>query len=420
MRARYPPSRALCCVCVIALCGSACGGSPMRLPANAAPQPLAADSARADNVPSASAWPEAEARFRSGGAWLGGDGAYSIELGPQRILWLFADTFIDPRADGSRVNGPNFFIHNSVAIQSGADEAIARDLSRASLSFSWGHGADGTPSSFFHDIDAAGRWIWPLAGVRLPDGKLLLFRMQIVSSPGGFGFAVDSWDALAIDDADDAPDHWQPRTIAPANKHFGKLVGSSVVAHGAYLYAYAVNNQGQDHAIFLARWPLERLSGLPDGALRDPEWYTAAGFVPESALAEAAGPAALFSDGQVEFSVHYERERKRFVQIQMQGLFISEASTQIGMRTAARPEGPWSPLAGFYRPGESALTNAGDLAAYAAKAHPEQRGADLVLTYVVNDVKHPTPPDEVYYPEPLRLRYVPAAVSGDAASPPSR
>jgi hypothetical protein len=408
---------------VLALCGSACAASPARLPAKAAPSALpasAADSASSGGVPNTTPWPEAAARFRSGGAWLGGDGAYSIELGPRRILWLFADTFIDPRADGSRVNGPNFFIHNSVAIQSGTDEASARDLSRASLSFSWGHGADGMPSSFFQDINAAGRWIWPLAGLRLPDGKLLLFRMEIVSSPGGFGFAVDSWDALAIDDADEAPDHWHPRAIAPATKRFGKLVGSSVIAHGGYVYAYAVNNQGQDHAIFLARWALERLHGLPEGALRDPEWFTAAGFVPESALFEGAEPAALFRDGQVEFSVHYERERKRFVQIQMQGLFISEASTRIGMRTATRPEGPWSPLAAFYRPGESALTNAGDLAAYAAKAHPEQRGADLVLTYVVNDVKHPTPPDAVYYPEPLRLRYRPAAVSGDAGAHTSR
>ena len=77
-------------------------------------------------------------------------------------------------------------------------------------------------------------------------------------------------------------------------------------------------------------------------------------------------------------------------------------------------------LARFLPTLESALTNAGDLAAYAAKAHPEQRGADLVLTYVINDVKHPTPADAVYYPEPLRLQYRPAAASGDAAARTSR
>jgi hypothetical protein len=77
----------------------------------------------------------------------------------------------------------------------------------------------------------------------------------------------------------------------------------------------------------------------------------------------------------------------------------------VGLRTAQHPEGPWSTLTPLYRPSENSLPDAGDLAAYAAKAHPEQRGADLILSYVVNDVKHPTPPDSVYYPNLLRLQY---------------
>jgi hypothetical protein len=405
MRPNRTLTRAQRLCCALAWCCAACAASPPRAPTPEASPRAASDLPASVVSPSATPWHDAATRFRSGGAWLGGDGAYSIELGPRRILWLFADTFVDPAADGSRTNGPNFFIHNSVAIQSGADEASARDLSRASLAFAWGHGQDGVPSSFFRDIDGATRWVWPLAGARLPDGKLLLFRMEIVHSQGGFGFAVDSWDALAIDDPDDPPEQWQPRAIAQASQKFGKLLGSSVMVYRGQLYAYAVSIQGGDHAIFLARWPTETLTGLPPGALGDPEWFTASGFVRESALPEGAEPVALFADGQVEFSVHYEPERHRFVEIQMQGLFVSDAATQIGLRSAAQPEGPWSTLSAFYRPAESSLAEAGDLAAYAAKAHPEQRGADLVLTYVVNDVKHPTPPDSVYYPEPLRLRY---------------
>jgi hypothetical protein len=403
--------RARIWLCALAWCCAACAASAPPTPTRQASQ-LEAGAP----IPSATPWRAAAARFRSAGAWLGGDGAYSIELGPRRILWLFADTFVDPAADGSRTNGPNFFIHNSVAIQAGADEASARDLSRATLAFAWGHGQDGNPSSFFRDIDGAARWVWPLAGARLPDGKLLLFRMEIVHSAGGFGFAVDSWDALAIDQPDDPPEQWQPRAIAPASQKFGKLLGSSVMSYRGHLYAYAVSIQGGDHAIFLARWPIETLTGLPQGALSDPEWFTTRGFVRESALPEGAEPAALFDDGQVEFSVHYEPEHRRFVEIQMQGLFVSDAATRIALRSAAQPEGPWSTLSAFYRPAESGLADAADLAAYAAKAHPEQRGADLVLTYVVNDVKHPTPPDSVYYPEPLRVRYG-AAASGRAQAP---
>ncbi|HET8938464.1 MAG TPA: hypothetical protein VFN67_33700, partial [Polyangiales bacterium] len=106
-------------------------------------------------------WGEATARFRVQPNWLGADSAYSIELDATHVLWLFADTFIDPAADGSRENGPNFFIRNSVAIQSGQDGDDSHDLSRSELQFYWGpnqatvEGQVSAPSSFFRDIDGS-------------------------------------------------------------------------------------------------------------------------------------------------------------------------------------------------------------------------------------------------------------------------
>jgi hypothetical protein len=112
----------------------------------------------------------------------------------------------------------------------------------------------------------------------------------------------------------------------------------------------------------------------------------------------------LWNDGQVELSVHFDPARAAFVEVQMQGLFVAEAATQLVLRTAPRPEGPWSAPTAFFRPPESQLPNAGDLAAYAGKAHPEQRGDGLVLSYVVNDLKRFPPGDDLYYPQLLRAR----------------
>jgi hypothetical protein len=345
------------------------------------------------------AWPQASQRFHSNGAWLGADSAYSIALDEHSVLWLFADTFLDPTRDGTRENGPNFFIRNSVALQRGE-----RDLARDTLDFFWGPTQNSAPSSFFHDLDGSERWVWPLHGARLPGGELLVFRMQVAKTEGGLGFAVDSWDAIAIDDPLLPPDQWQPRSVIGATKTFGKLLGSSVLIQGAYVYAYAVENQPQDHAIFLARWPVRELAGLAAGALDDPEWFTDAGFVRQSALPPTAAPAALFQAGQVELSVHFDAAQSSFVEVQMQGLFVSDPQTQLALRTAPKPEGPWSALSPVYRPSESQLPNAADLAAYAGKAHPEQRSDGLVLTYVVNDLKHFPPGDQVYYPQVLRLK----------------
>jgi hypothetical protein len=365
----------------------------------AAPERVPSTLALERDASQLSAWPEASKRFHSNGEWLGADSAYSIALDEHSVLWLFADTFLDPARDGSRENGPNFFLRNSIAVQHGE-----RDLARDTLAFFWGPSVNSAPSSFFHDLDGSERWVWPLHGARLPGGELLIFRMQVGKTQGGLGFEVDSWDAIAVDDPLLAPDHWQPRNLIGATKTFGKLLGSSVLLHGEYLYAYAVENQPQDHAIFLARWTLRELAGLHAGALDDPEWFTSNGFVRQSALPPAAAPAALFRDGQVELSVHRDSARGGFTEIQMQGLFVSDPHTQLALRTAPNPEGPWSTLTPLFRPSESQLPNAADLAAYAGKAHPEQRGDGLVLTYVVNDLKRFPPSDLVYYPQVLRLQ----------------
>jgi hypothetical protein len=339
--------------------------------------------------------------------WLGADSAYSIDLDATHVLWLFADTFLDLAADGSRENGPNFFIRNSVAIQSGQEPSDSHDLSQSKLEFYLGpnQGQPSAPSSFFHDVDGSEAWVWPLHGARLADGRLLLFRMHVLKETGGLGFRVDGWDALAIDDPSQPPDAWLPRALTPKLQTFGKLVGSSVLVHDAFLYAYAVNNQGADHAIYLARWPEAELLGLAAHVLDDPEWWTESGFVRQSALPESAQPKPLFTDGQVELSVHYDASRGQFVECQMQGLFVGEETTQLALRTAPHPEGPWSALTPFSRPAEHTLPNAADLAAYAAKAHPEQRGADLVISYVVNDLKRFPPADNVYYPKIVRARW---------------
>jgi hypothetical protein len=391
-----------CCVCAW-LAVAACA-APTRPPASNA-DGYAADSS-GDKLARVSAepWKEASESFHAQPNWLGADSAYSIDLDATRVLWLFADTFIDPAADGSRENGPSFFIRNSVAVQSGDDAESSHDLSRSQLQFYWGPKRKDAPSSFFQDVDSGEEWLWPLHGARVGD-ELLVFRMHVVKQSGGLGFRVDGWDAVAVDDPLASPDTWKPRVLTSKLDTFGKLVGSSVLVHGEFLYAYAVNNHDQDHAIFLARWSRKELTGLKAEAFADPEWWTQTGFVRQSAIHEANQLKAIWSDGQVELSVHYDTATKRFVEIQMQGLFVSDANTQIGLRTAEHPEGPWSQLTPFFRPSESTLANAADLAAYAAKAHPEQRGADLVLSYVVNDLKRFPPGDRVYYPQIVRVRY---------------
>jgi len=398
-------SRACCSVTLLA--ASACSAAPTQHAAVVSPQQVQSD----DAIPRIEPWPLGDQGFHSNVTWLGADSAYSVDLDTLRVLWLFADTFLDPARDGSRTNGPNLFVRNSVAIQSGATREAAHDLSHSQFQFYWGDAQPGGAASFFHDRDGSEHWLWPLHGARLPSGELLLFRMHVSSEPTGLGFRIDGWDAVAIDDPGPAPSGWHPRPLREPGRTRGLLLGSWVLPDSGFLYVYGVDDTTPDHAIYLARFPLSELTGLRAGALDDPAWWTgtARGFVRESELTEHVQPAALLHAGQVEFSVHYEPARKRFVHIQMSGMFASDPQTQISWRTALKPEGPWSAPVRVFTPAEHSHPRSRDLIAYAAKAHPEQLGADMVLTYVANDLKQFPPNDGLYYPQSLRGWY-----SGDA------
>ena len=360
-------------------------------------------SARDAVMLAATRWVEAGARFRGVGPWLGADSAYSVDLHDGRVLWLFGDTFIDPARDGSRTNGPNVFLRNSVALQTaapGSAGAAGHNLSRSELQFFTGPERSGAATSFFPET-SDGDWFWPLHGFRLEHGPLLLFRMRVSKVDTGFGFKVTGWDAVAVDDPDAAPDTWTLRAVAGQPRGADRLLGASVMRHDDQLYVYAVRNSDDDHAVYVARIALAELRGLTSHAFSDPEWFTARGY---ERLSTGATPVAIIPDGQIELSVHYEPQLRRFVEIQTRGLFVSEPATAVVWRTSPLPEGPWSEARVLWKPAAPAGADATKLLAYAAKAHPEQLGPGLMVTYMENDVSHPVPMDAVYYPEVLRVK----------------
>ena len=73
----------------------------------------------------ATPWQEADFLFRGDRQWVGGDGAYSIDLENGSVLWLFADSVIDPSASHSRKSDNATMISNTVAIQKGYDPSTA-------------------------------------------------------------------------------------------------------------------------------------------------------------------------------------------------------------------------------------------------------------------------------------------------------
>jgi hypothetical protein len=327
-------------------------------------------------------WEEAEGLFRSDDRWLGGDGAYSVDLGASRVLWLFGDSFIG--RGYSRERKGALIIRNSIAIQRGYDPA------KASAAFYWSI-ANNRPEAFF--TSPGPHWYWPGSGI-VAQGRLLVFLMEIREADNELGFAAAGWTAVLVENPAAEPSRWKIRRIETPNNEFGVILGSagSLVREG---YVYAFGTHAATHDAYLARW---RLSDAANGNLMRPQWWVGqGGWVEQDRL--VAPPEPVFAGAQMEFSVHYEPAMDRFLAIQT-GSF---AGGCLAYRSAPSLTGPWSEKTSFYCPGSPDRDSR--LLFYAGKAHPCLKGADLVCTYAINslDEQRILESHDLYYPVFVRV-----------------
>lgn len=300
--------------------------------------------------------------FHADPRWLGGDGAYTIDLGGDRTLWLFGDSFIATSPNLTR--SESTMVRNSVAVMTG------RDLATATLQFAWREGSP--PTSFF--AEDGERWFWPTDGVRVPDGPLLVFLSEIRAAPNqGLGFAGAGFRALRVADPSGPPLGW---TLEPTTVHAPSFAPTANVAcstvDGGFLVALVTDDD--DHDGYLARWPLARIAAGDD--LADPEWWTGASWLAESTLTNR--PAVVIPDGATECSLHLD-PWAGWMMVWSRGF----GDTTIALRTAPALTGPWSDPFDVFTPPESTVDGA---FVYAAKAHPTLRGPDggILITYADN------------------------------------
>ncbi len=347
-------------------------------PAGAGPEPIEPPCF------AGSAWPEADALFHRDRHWVGGDDAYSVDLGGGRTLWLFGDSWIDPSGQGRR-GAASTMIRNSVAIQTG------RDPSKAGMAFRWRRGPEGAPASFFPE--AGKEWFWPGPGIRL-GRRLVLFLARVRDATGGLGFDVYDWAVLRVENPDADPAAWRLTWLAAPRNPFGVLVGfGPILRRGRYVYAYATRENA--HTAYLVRWPADAVAV---GELGGMMWWGGpeAGWMPNAL--DRGRPLALF-DAQSEFTVHRDRATGRYLALHTVGF----GPADLALRAAASPEGPWSPARIVYRPPEYRRPG---IMIYSAKAHTQLAGADLVATYATNtfDFGQQVADTTVYYPRFVRFR----------------
>ncbi len=327
-------------------------------------------------------WTEADKIFRSDPHWLGGDGATSIDLGNGRVLWLFGDSFIDLSGTGTRRSSD--LVRNSIAVQTGYDP------SKASMKFYWNM-REGKPGAFFaHKGD---KWFWPASGIMI-GRHLIIFLMEIKEARNALGFDACGWKAVWISNPQEEPEKWKLTfLISPQIK--GLVIGSgNPIQEKGFLTVCAADSK--DRAVYLVRWPE---SSASYGILTKPQLW--AGDKAGWEQSEKSKPARIISGGQMEFTVEYQPQLGKYLQVQT----LSIMNPCLAVASAKSMTGPWSAHTCFFTPAEQGSP---ELLIYAGKSHPELKGEDMVFTYVVNTTKEDRLLDDmsIYFPVMLKGRIV--------------
>jgi hypothetical protein len=336
--------------------------------------------------------PELNALFEPHDGWVGGDGAYSVLIAPQRTLWLFSDSWIGSVRNGKRVNVT--MVNNTLALQDG----IGKD---AKVQFIVRKSDAGKPTTFIKPIDKNG-WYWLQDGAMSGD-RLLLFLTQIESTGGGgaFGFRqIGRW-LGTVDNPSDPPLKWRitqrklPYEIYSPQREL--TYGSAVLRDGEYLYLYGADEDkrraSRDRYLVLARAPVASADDFTTWRFyRDGQWDT-----------DFRTATRLVRGIATELSVSYLPDFKRYVLIYTEG----GLSPRIFARTATAPWGPWSAPTTLYECPEMGWDKR--IFCYAAKAHPSlASGNELIISYVANsfEIRHVIDDARLYWPRFIRVPLV--------------
>ena len=336
--------------------------------------------------------PRYDALFHRQTGWTGADGAYSVALAADKILWLFGDTWYGKVREGRHQDA--VIIKNSIAIQKG------KMPPGASIEFYTGLSPDGSPRAFIQPDDSHS-WFWIYDGIQVgQDLYFFLVRLEPTTDRNSFGFKIVGSQLAHVVNPGDLPAQWRAtrRSIPWGRFSAGgdTLFGSSLLKADKHIYIYGttevVEGQVRRKSMILARVPETELTQFDRW-----RFYSAGKWSTD--FTKASG---LCSDMANEFSVSYLPAIGKFVAVYSEKGF----SKNIAMRFAPEPWGPWSAALHVYACPEAGRDK--DVFCYAAKGHPDLSSApdEIIITYIANslDFAKVAADAALYRPRFLRVR----------------
>jgi hypothetical protein len=342
---------------------------------------------------SVEALPHYDALFERHSGWTGADGAYSVSLAANRLLWLFGDTWYGEIRDGHHHNA--VIVNNSIGIQRGISPPDAV------VSFYSGKAPGGKPLAFIRPADGRG-WFWIYDGIRVGKGLyLFLVRLERTAEGRSLGFKIIGSQLAHLTNPANSPENWRwLQQHIPWSRFSATgdtLFGSSVLKDNQFIYIYGttevVNGEMRRKSMILARVPATQL-----GQFDRWRFYSGGKWV-----ADLNKSSRLCSDMANEFSVSYLAALGKYVLVHSEKGF----SKNIVVRFAPEPWGPWSEPRPIYACPEAERSR--DIFCYAAKGHPDLSTApdEIIVTYVANslDFDKVAADATLYRPRFLRVKF---------------
>jgi hypothetical protein len=331
--------------------------------------------------------------FATKSGWTGADGAYSIELPDNKVLWLYGDTWVGKIHNNKHVDA--VLINNSIAIQNNKNPVDA------SINFFFSQTSEGNPDAFIKPADGKG-WFWIYHGLMAEKG-LYLFLIQIdrtgsISEPG-FKI-IGTWLGHVLN-PNHHPDQWritQQRIPWERITDSGDMLfGSSLLLDNGHIYIYGTS----EDIIHNVHHKYMILARVPAGSLdKFDKWrfFSNGKWVDDFSLA-----SRICSDMANEYSVSYLPVFDKYITVYTE----KSVSENIMIRFAPEPYGPWSEPVSIFKCPEVKWDD--NIFCYAAKAHPALTSApdELIITYVANssDFWKMAADARLYRPKFLRAKF---------------
>jgi hypothetical protein len=307
---------------------------------------------------------------------LGRDGGYS-GLFSGNSVWVYGDTFlVNPNAEGDTLISDSWASTTDLNAADGitgfqeredAAGAPAMLLSYTAAEQAFNTAHQGNPCQ---QQPCGARWaLWP--GPVVADtarNRALVFYQLVMAQPGNFNFGAVGYSVAIWQNFADQP---QRPTINPTADHPDLLFGQNdpnfgvaAFADGDTLYAYACNGSNPGVPCVLGRVALENV-------LDRTAWTFYAG---SGSWSGNVSNAVTVMNAAPIMSVSWNDYLQNYVVV-----YNSPFSQHVRMRTAPKPEGPWSQEVTAF---DALAPGNGGNSVHDAQAHPEFNGNGGQTMYV--------------------------------------